>query len=206
MFRRLTATLTISTALVACGGDEAAEETPTVQATATASPTATAPPPAATDLRTLEGGAMSLRISAGAEKVLDYAGVRLSSTGEAEHGGRELTFPIRRGQLSVEPAGGAIELAGGLRISAGGDHVDATDLRLMPGDEVVTATVRGRRVPLLRFKLKYPRALPAEGNPFSARGTVSVVGDRALERLSSDFGVQVLEQGLPLGAIRLIAW
>jgi hypothetical protein len=44
-------------------------------------------------------------------------------------------------------------------------HVDATALRVVPAQEVVTAVVEGRRVPLLRFKLRYPDALPAAGEP-----------------------------------------
>ena len=149
---------------------------------------------------------MTLRISAGAARILEYAGVRISAVGEGRGRGRELTFPITGGRLSVTPAEGRVDLGGRLRISARGDHVDATDLRLDPAQEVVTARMEGRRVPVLRFKLRYPQALPAAGDPFVANGTVSVVGDRALEQLGSDFGVDILREGLPLGSLRVTAW
>jgi hypothetical protein len=70
---------------------------------------------------------------------------------------------------------------------------------------VVTAVIEGRRVPVLRFKLRYPRAVPAAGRPLSASGTTSIVGDRALERLGARFDVDILRAGLPLGTLQLTA-
>lgn len=202
MLRLLCATLILCTALTACG-DGAPDTDAAVRTTTTPTNDNASPPPSAS--RPLSGGAMTIRISTGATRILDYAGVRLSTTGAAVGQGRELSFPITRGRPAVTPAEGEIELGGGLRLSTGDDHVDATALRMVPAQEVVTAVVEGRRVPLLRFKLRYPSALPAAGEPFTANGTASVVGDRALERLGADFAVEVLRDGLPLGTMMLVA-
>ena len=201
MLRPLCTALILCVALSGCGGG-APDGAAAVRATTT--PTDNVPPPPA-EPGPLAGGAMTVRISEGATRILDYAGLRLSTTGAADGGGRELSFPITRGRLAVTPAAGEIELGGGLRISSRDDHVDATALRVVPAQEVVTAVVEGRRVPLLRFKLRYPRALPAAGEPFTAMGTTSVVGDRVLERLGADFGVDILRDGLPLGSMQIIA-
>jgi len=201
MLRPLCAALILCAALTACG-DGAPDGAAAVRATTT--PTDTVPPPPA-ESRPLAGGAMTVRVSTGATRILDYVGVRLSTTGAADGRGRELSFPITGGRLALTPAQGEIELGGGLRISTDDDHVDATALRVVPAQEVVTAVVEGRRVPLLRFKLRYPEALPAAGEPLTAIGTTSVVGDRALEQLGTDFGVDLLRDGLPLGSMKIIA-
>ena len=201
MLRPLCAALILCAALTACG-DGGPDGDAAVRATTT--PTDNVPPPRA-EPQPLAGGAMTVRLSTGATRILDYAGVRLSTTGAADGRGRELSFPITRGRLAVAPAAGEIELGGGLRISTRDDQVDVTALRVVPAQEVVTAVVEGRRVPLLRFKLRYPDALPAAGEPFTAMGTTSVVGDRALERLGAEFGVDILRDGLPLGSMKIIA-
>lgn len=203
MLKPLVASLVLCASLAACGEDsDTPEPAPAVRATTTPTDRVPAPPP---ELVTLEGGAVTVRVGAGPARIIDYAGVRLSTTGKARGRGRELTFPITDGRLAIAPATGRIELGGGLRVTARGDHVDATDLQLDPAQEVVTAIVEGRRVPLLRFRLRYPRTLPATGEPIIARGTTSLVGDRALERLGADFGVDLLREGLPLGSLQLIA-
>lgn len=197
---------TAGTLLAGCGGNTASTA-PAVKATTTPTDlTAPPPTPSPASPRPLAGGVITLRIDADAKQILDYAGFKLSAVGAADGRGHELWFPVRGGKLAVTPPAGRIDLEGVLRISRGDKHVDATDLRIDAAQEVVTALVEGRRVPLLRFRLAYPRELPPAGSPFTAHGTVSIVGDRVVEQLGRTAEVAVLREGLPLGTMRIAAW
>lgn len=79
--------------------------------------------------------------------------------------------------------------------------MDATGLVIDAARDVLTAEVRGRRVPLLRLDLDVPRAAPAAGEAFTVPGRASVIGSTNV----SDLGVDVLREGLPLGRIEVSA-
>jgi len=203
MCGRALTVLATCTLLAACGGDQVSTST---AAKATTTPTDLTTPPPKSAARPLQGGVTTLRIDADADRILDYTGFTLSAVGAADGRGRELWFPISGGTLAVAPAAGRIDLEGVLRISRGDEHVDATQLQIDAAQEVVTATVDGRRVPLLRFRVDYPHTLPPVGHPFTAHGTMSIVGDRVVEKFGRSAGVAVLREGLPLGTIRIAAW
>ncbi len=148
--RRLAVIAAATTLLAACG--EKSEPTP--QPTAGSSATATG-------RVSLTGGTTTLRLNATTARVLDVAGIKVSTAGAAQRVGDQLQFPITGGQLEAAPLGGRIEHAGGLRFSAHGQSVDATDLVLDPARGMVTANVEGKRVPLLSLDMKPSGTLDA---------------------------------------------
>lgn len=187
---RLAAVTLAAGALASCGGKS--EPVPT----ATPRPTTTTPAPSAAV--TLSGGSTTLRLSATSARVLDLAGVKLTATGAAQRDGDEFAFPIEGGKLELSPLGGRIEHAGGLRISAHGQSLDATDLVLDPARAVLTAKVAGQRVPLLSLDMQPPDGLKA---PIVIPAQASVVGGAVVSLLGERLGVGVPKAGLPLGHV-----
>jgi hypothetical protein len=198
----LAATAALAFGAAACGGDDDGDRdrergaaTPAVTASATPTPAVTR----------LAGGVTTLRIDPTARRVLDLSGVGLEPIGEAAARDGRLRFPISGGTLSFKPAGGAIEHTGGVRFRARGRHVDATGLIVDPANRVVTADIRGRRVPLLVLDLQLPRAAPAAGEDVVIPGRASVFGGTLVAVLGDELGVQPLTDGLPLGDVRIAA-
>ena len=195
---RRSALLIVAAALAlgpaACGGDH--DGTP---ATPTPTPTARTGPARVT------GGTTTLQLDPTARRLLDLAGVTLSGIGGAQAGNGQIELPIRGGTVSLAPLSGRIEHAGGLRLSAGGRHVDATGLVLEPARDVISARVADRRVPLLSLALSGPRALPPGGAPLVLSGRASAAGDQLASALGSQLAAAVLAKGLRLGTVRVSA-
>jgi hypothetical protein len=153
----------------------------------------------------LEGGATTLRLDPTSARVLEAAGVDVSATGSAERRDGRLRFPVSGGELALTPPRGAIEHAGGLRFSARGRRVDATELIVDPGNDVMTGIVRGRRIPLLRLDMQFPPALPPAGRELVISGRAAVFGGSIVGLLGRELGVEKLAEGLPLGSVRIAA-
>lgn len=183
------------TALAACGGDKRQDS-----ARPTSTPADHARP---VSTRVVTGGVTTLRLDPAAEKILDFAGVKLTGVGDASGRDGTLRFPVSGGKLSLPPLRGDVEHAGGLRITRKGRHVDATGLRLEPAKDVVSGVIEGRRVPLLRVDVGEPSTLAPPGRPFVIEGNAAVIGGRVLRAVGRDAGVDVLRSGLPLGRLRV---
>ncbi len=179
----------------ACGDEDGAEHA----AVATPSPT----PAAGT--ASLTAGTTTLELDPTAWQVLELAGVKLRAAGDAEGRGATLRFPITGGQLRLSPAGGAINHAGALRFTARGERVRATDLVVDPAGNVVTAVVRGKRIPLLVLDMELPRDLPPPGEEITVEGRITAFGTSAIVALGRALEVDALADGLPLGAITIAA-
>jgi hypothetical protein len=181
--------------LAGCGGDGGDGE----PAAREARPTAV-PAPAV-----LQGGSTTLVLDATSMRVLEAVGVDVRATGAAARRDGRLRFPIRGGELALTPPRGAIEHAGGLRFSARGRQVDARELIVDPGNHVMTGIVRGRRIPLLRLDMQFPRALPPDGREVVIGGRAAVFGGSIVGLLGRELGVEKLAEGLPLGDVRIAA-
>jgi hypothetical protein len=190
----LAALATLVLAVSGCGDDGADEA-----AIATPSPT-----PAATTV-SLTGGTTTLELDGTAWQVLDLAGVKLRAVGDADGQGATLRFPITGGTLKLSPPGGAIDHAGALSFTARGKRVRARDLIVDPARDVITAVVRGKRIPLLVLDIDLPSELPPAGEEIIVDGRVTAFGTSAVVALGSVLEVEQLADGLPLGSIRISA-
>ncbi len=173
------------------GDDEAAVATPS-------------PSPAA-GTASLTGGTTTLTLDPAAWRVLELAGVKLRAAGDAEGRDGTLRFPITGRKLRLSPPGGAINHAGALRFGARGERVRATDLIVDPVQDVVTAVVRGKRIPLLVLDVDLPRELPPAGEEITLEGRITAFGTSAVVALGNALEVQELADGLPLGSITIAA-
>jgi len=203
--------------LVACGDDE--ESAPS----ATTEPAVgqTAPPPQPTGAATstspaetnateptqaegLSGGETVLRLGGTAGRVLDAAGIELEPVAPAQRSGDAITFPISGGEVGSRFDSGRIDHDGGLRFTAGGRSVEATELVIEPADEVLTAQVEGRRVPLLSLEL--PAQEPAPGGAdVRVRGAQAGLSTEALRALGDQLDVRLPSATLPLGEVDVTA-
>ena len=193
-----------ATAATACGSDTP-EPRAAESAVPTPTPTTTSPDRRSPIVLDVSGGSATLRIDSAARRFLDLAGLDVTATGETRERADGLHFPVTGGRLSLQPGKGRIELAGGLRLSAGDRHVDATRLIVRLTERVVTAEVRGRRVPLLRLDGELPRTLPAPGEPVVIAARTSVVGETVAATLGRWLDVEALTRGLGLGSLRVHA-
>jgi len=199
LWQRTTALL-VAGALAAagCGGDD--DES---GSTAKATPTPRAGSEPAIDrqaARPLTGGITRLTVDADARRALGAVGIELEAIGGARLENGRYAFPISGGTLQAAPPRGRIEHEGGLRFSAAGQSVDATDFVIRPEDGVLTANVAGRRVPLLRLDLGVPKTSPSgEGVVIEARA--SNLGQDVVARINERLGIDVLEGGLDLGQL-----
>jgi hypothetical protein len=149
------------------------------------------------------GGETVMSFDSQSRRLLERAGVRIEPIGEATRSGRRVVFPIAGGQLRFTPLSGRIEHRGGLRLSAGGAHVDATDLVVRPGRGVVTAMVGGHRVPLLSIEAGRPRKVPVS-HAIEVPATVAFTG-RALPDAADPLVRSVLRGGVRVGTLRIAA-
>jgi hypothetical protein len=153
----------------------------------------------------VSGGTTTLQLDPTARQMLGLAGVTLTGIGGAQASEGRIELPIRGGTVSVAPLRGRIEHAGGVRLSAGARHVDATDLVLDPARNVVTARVANRRLPLLSLALSGPRVLPTGGAPLVLSGRASAAGGEIASALGSGLAANLLAKGLRLGTMRVAA-
>ncbi len=204
MFTRSCATLAACVTVAACGGDATDRPEAQAKAKATSTPTDLHTPPPASRLP-VDGGATTLRLDGATKRILDYAGVKVTGLGATTEAGGALRLPITGGELTAAPLAGRIEHDGGLRIRARGRHVDLTALRFDATTDVITAAVRGRRVPVLRVDVGPQREPLSAGHPVVLTGRAALIGDRIVSELGRDAGVAVLTEGLPLGTVEISA-
>jgi hypothetical protein len=187
----------IAIGAAACGGDDNGKTTTQSRSSGQQSSTP------ANRVQRVTGGETVMSFDSPSQRLLDRAGVRIEPIGEATRSGGRIVFPIAGGQLRFTPLSGRIEHRGGLRLSAGGAHVDATDLVVRPGRGVVTAMVGGHRVPLLSVKAGRPRKVPVS-HAIEVPATVTFTG-RALPDAADPLVRSVLRGGVRVGTLRIAA-
>lgn len=189
------AALTIGAA--GCGGGDDNEPASPPAPRATASPAT-----GGSANEQLSGGETTLRLDSTTRRVLDVAGIDISPIGDATRRNGRFVFPISGGKLATSPLSGTIQHSGGLRFSAAGHSVDARDLTVDPTSDVVTAEVKGRRVPLLALDIgTIDRVPPKGGAQVVIPATASLLGGSTLSQIGDQLGVSALTEGLELGHI-----
>jgi hypothetical protein len=146
------------------------------------------------------GGDTFLRLDPALERVLDVAGVAVEPAGAAEATARGIRFPIRSGSVDIDTLSGKLEHEGGLRFSALGRSLQATDLVIRPGDDVLSADIEGRRVPLLSLDFSRPRVVETS-DTVVLPATAGTLADDAVQALNSRLGIDAFEGGLRLGRV-----
>jgi hypothetical protein len=191
----------LAPAVAACGsvngsGDKAAA--------AEGSPAASdAGVPASEGVTQIVGGRSVLRIDSSVRRLLAATGVRISPVGQAKKVPGGIALPIVTGRLDVDTPSGTVQHDGGLRFSAGGHDLTATNLVLRPGKGVVTARVDGRRVPLFETALgKIDVRKPEDAIVVP---TTVKLGQGIVRTLNHAAGAELLDGGLTLGHLKVNA-
>ena len=186
--------------LVACGDDDAPETPPNTGGTAGEEAPATG---STEQPQPVTGGSTTLRIDRTALRVLETVGVEVTALDEATGSDGEFTFPITGGSIDVDTPSGTIEHDGGLRFSAAGRTLDARDLVIRPGEDVMTAVVAGERVPLLAVDVG---AIPVPtDDAIVLPGRAAAFTDDAIPTLEDALGVELPDAALQLGQIDISA-
>ena len=180
------AVVALALAAAACGDDD--------------DPAATQDAAAEEGMTPVEGGATVLRLDSTLEQVLNVAGVDIEPVGGAEVVGEGIRFPITEGRVHDSEPRARLEHEGGLRFSAAGASLEATNLVVDRGDGVLTAEIDGRRIPLLSLDYDRPRELDAS-DALVLPAAAGTLADDAISELNEQLGVGVFEDGLRLGQV-----
>jgi hypothetical protein len=189
----------IAVAVAGCGGAAPA------QSRLQPRPTSTPTDLTGSSWLSVRGGAATLRIDAATRRYLRLADIEVAAIGAADESDDEVRFPVTGGKLSSPVGVGRVDLGGGLRVTANGRHVDATRMIIRLRERVVTAQVRGRRVPLLKLVVAPPASAPAPGERVVVSSRASVVGESVVSALGHALDVEPLTRGLPFGTLTIAA-
>jgi hypothetical protein len=185
----------LSLGAAACGGDDDANGTPEPAAEPPAEQSVEQP-------QAVTGGFTTLRLDSTASRILDTLGVQLEPAGAAElTDGDRFRFPITEGSVDIDTLSGRIEHDGGLRFTAGGRSIEATDLVIRPGKGIVEADVDGRRTTLLGADLRALRA-PTSGTVVLP-GSVTTVAPGTISALEDGLGIDLPDVDLTLGRLQV---
>ncbi|HSI81879.1 MAG TPA: hypothetical protein VK919_14645 [Solirubrobacterales bacterium] len=183
--------------VAACGGDddsaeagEGAETTMTEEAEAQAV--------------SLTGEETMLVLDPDTAAVLTENDVTVEPIDPAAPSGDGIAFPITGGEVDVDSLAGVIDHSGGLRFSAGGTEVELTDFVVDTADETLTATAGEAELPTLSLDLReLERSM--DGDVIVASGIDASLTGEAADALNDAFGVELFEQGLPIGEVTVRA-
>lgn len=203
-----------------CSDDPAAPAAPAATAAVAPSTQAPAAPPAAEQrtalseavaLPSLVGRSTTLTVDQRALAALGAAGIRLRPVAPAQvqtsSAGTRISFPVTGGSVSADPTAtrrvtGEVQHAGGLTLSALGRTVTVDRLLLDADEEVLTAEVAGRRLPLLPVDLDDAR-LEREGAALVLTDDAVSLDPSATRRLADQLGLPGLP-GLQLGRLEVV--
>jgi hypothetical protein len=170
---------------------------------------------ATSQVQQLSGTSTAVDVDASTAKVLQDNGVTVSpvapATAATANGALTVTFPITNGYVATYPKSqapyirGLVSHDGGLKFSAGGKSITATDFIVNPGTSVLTATVGGKAVHLLDLDGTNLQVTTDSAGAIHLDGTVASLSADAATALNSTFGVTLFKQGIPLGVVHLTA-
>lgn len=149
------------------------------------------------------GGTTTLRVDRTALGVLDAVGVEVEPLDEATLEDGRFEFPITGGSVDIDTPSGAIEHDGGLRFSAAGRTLDARELVIRPGEDVLTAVVAGERVPLLAVDLNAITVPTSDA--IVLPGRAATLSLDVLSSLEQELGVDLPKAALRLGRVDVSA-
>jgi hypothetical protein len=170
---------------------------------------------AQTQVQQLGGRSTSVDVDASTAKVLQDNNVTVEpvapATASTANGGLTVTFPITNGYAAIYPKDqlpfirGLISHDGGLKFSAGGKSIVATDFIVNPGSSTLTATVGGKAVQLLDLDGTNVQVSNDAQGQVHLDGTIAKLSSDAAAALNSTFGVTLFKQGIPLGVVHVVA-
>jgi hypothetical protein len=178
--------------LAACGDDE--ESTSASEATTEAEST----------MLSLTGEETTLALDSATAKVLEDNKVEVAPVEPATAGDEGISFPITGGEVDSADLAGTIEHSGGLTFSAGGTDVEVTDFVVDTVAGTLTAQAGDAELPLLDLDASGLEQ-STEGDVIVATGVVGTLTKEAADALNEAFGVNVFEQGIPIGDITVRA-
>jgi hypothetical protein len=198
--------LLVSVALAACGGSDDSSTASAGGSGATrdeADAPGTGSEPSVAAATRVVGGETSLRLDGDVRRVFDAVGVTVDPAGPATRRGGEIVLPITGGRLDMNTISGEIRHSGGLRLSAAGRSVDATDLVVQPDTGAVTAVIGERRRRLFFVEPDSTR-LPQKSDVIVLPAEVKFA-EQAVRTLNERFGVDALSGGLRVGQLTIRA-
>ena len=111
-----------------------------------------------------------------------------------------ISFPITGGTVTKAGLKGKVTHSGGLKFTHAGKSVTATNPVLNTTLGTLSATVNGKRVPLLAVDLA-KMARTTSGSEIIASGITSTINTAAALLLDAKLVVKVFTKGLPIGAL-----
>jgi hypothetical protein len=178
--------------VAACGDDEDDESAATTGETTA-------------EMLMLTGEETILALDSGTAKVLEDNDVTAEPVDPATAGDDGIAFPITGGEVEAETLLGTIDHSGGLVFSAGGTEVELTDFVVDTAAGTLTATTAdGAQLATLDLDLGGLQQT-TEGDVIVASGITATLSADAAQALNDAFGVDVFEEGLPIGDVTVRA-
>jgi hypothetical protein len=148
----------------------------------------------------INGGETVLKLDRNVMRIFDLAGVQVEPSGAAMRKNGAITLPIVTGDLDIDTLSGRLQHEGGLRFSAAGHDLVASNLVIWPKRGRLTADVDQRRVELFDLGFGRPR-VPPTGDEIVLPANVSIHGGALADRLGAD----ALRGGLRIGRLTVTA-
>jgi hypothetical protein len=152
----------------------------------------------------LTGESTTLALDEATAGVLTDNGVEVAPVDPATAGDEGIAFPITGGTVEAESLAGTIEHSGGLVFSAGGTELEVTDFVIDTTDGVLTATAGGDQIPLLAVDLTALERSDDSGT-IVLEGIATSLSAEAAIALNDTFGVDIFEEGIPIGTVTVRA-
>jgi hypothetical protein len=194
LFASSTAVLALAFGVAACGSDDDSD-------TASAPAATTATTPAATAPVDVVGKSTRLVLNPATAAVLKSNKVTVAPVGPATADKVGIVFPVTGGAVVVSSLAGTIDHSGGLKFSAGGKEVVATDFEVNTETKQLVATIGGAQVPLLDLNLTGLKKATGPNGEIVASNIATTLTSEAATALNEAFGVTLFKAGLPIGTV-----
>ena len=188
-----TAVLALAFGVAACGSDSNSDTT--------SAPAATAPAADAPVALAAKRTRTTLVLNPATAKVLTTNKVTVAPVGPATAGAAGIAFPVTGGSVVTTTLAGTIDHSGGLKFSAGGKEVVATDFKVNTETKQLVATIGGAQVPLLDLNLTGLKKASGPNGAIVASNIATTLTAEAAKALNDTFGVTLFKAGLPIGTV-----
>lgn len=152
----------------------------------------------------LTGESTTLALDEDTAAVLAQNDVAVAPVDPATAGDDGIAFPVTGGSVEAESLAGTIEHDGGLAFSAGGTDLELTEFIIDTEAGTLSALAGGERVTILDVDLSGLQRSDEDGTIVLEGITVALSADGA-DALNTTFGVDIFEQGLPMGDVTVRA-
>jgi hypothetical protein len=190
---------TLALCIAACGGSSDDPSTvPSVSSPATTrtTPAATGGVTAPKGMEAVTGGRTVLVLDETVSTVLNAVGIEVAPVRPARDGAGGIVLPVTGGTIDPAQLGGSVEHQGGLRLTAGNQAIEVTDLMLGLSDGRLTGQIQGTTVPIADIRSADALVASSDG-AVTVDGLAATLSTQMLDAVSGQLGVR-----LPAGRLR----